>query len=155
MFTGRRLGATPFIGRPPMRMSPPSGAMKPAIMRSSVVLPQPDGPRIEKKLPRSTLNESSSTAVWPPKRLTTRSACRSGAVVIARGSVRCLHAVEHATFDLFDAGRHRRIPLDVFQGGLRETGGELGLELGVHQLVRALAWPSVAGRRGHLGVNFW
>ena len=29
--------------------------MKPAIMRSSVVLPQPDGPRIEKKLPRCDL----------------------------------------------------------------------------------------------------
>jgi hypothetical protein len=33
-----------------------------AIMRSSVVLPQPDGPRIEKKLPRSTLNDKESTA---------------------------------------------------------------------------------------------
>ncbi len=60
-----------------MRMSPSSGAEKPAIMRSSVVLPQPDGPRIEKKLPRATSNDSASTAVWSPKRFATRSTCRS------------------------------------------------------------------------------
>jgi hypothetical protein len=50
MFTGRRLGGTSAIDWPPMnRTSPESGARKPAIMRSSVVLPQPEGPRIEKK----------------------------------------------------------------------------------------------------------
>src|SRR6267378_3743827 len=53
MFTGRRFGGTSRMLLPPMAMSPPSGAMNPAIMRRSVVLPQPDGPRIEKKLPRS------------------------------------------------------------------------------------------------------
>ena len=57
MFTGRRFGGTPRIGWPPMRISPASGAVKPAIMRSSVVLPQPEGPRIEKKLPRATSND--------------------------------------------------------------------------------------------------
>ena len=62
MLTGRRFGAIPRMLLPPMEMSPPSGAMNPAIMRSSVVLPQPDGPRIEKKLPRSTLKDSESTA---------------------------------------------------------------------------------------------
>ena len=62
MLTGRRFGATPRMLRPPMRTSPSSGARKPAIMRSSVVLPQPDGPRIEKKLPRATLNDNASTA---------------------------------------------------------------------------------------------
>ena len=31
-------------------------------MRSSVVLPQPDGPRIEKNSPGATLNVTSSTA---------------------------------------------------------------------------------------------
>ena len=34
-----------------MRMSPASAPQKPAIIRSSVVLPQPDGPRIEKNCP--------------------------------------------------------------------------------------------------------
>ena len=63
MFTGRRLGDMPRMLLPPMEISPESGEMKPAIMRNSVVLPQPDGPRMEKKLPRSTLNDSESTAM--------------------------------------------------------------------------------------------
>ena len=66
MLTGRLLGGTPFMALPPIWMSPASGSKKPAIMRSSVVLPQPEGPRIEKKLPRATLNESSSTARKAP-----------------------------------------------------------------------------------------
>ena len=63
MLTGRRFGGTPCMLLPPIRMSPLSGCMKPAIMRSKVVLPQPEGPRMEKKLPRATENESASTAV--------------------------------------------------------------------------------------------
>jgi len=66
MLTGRRFGATSRIERPPMRTSPASGAMNPAMMRSSVVLPQPDGPRMEKKLPCGTASDSASTAVWSP-----------------------------------------------------------------------------------------
>ena len=62
MLTGRRLGATSRMLRPPMRMSPLSGSVNPAIIRSSVVLPQPEGPKIEKKLPRSTEKDSRSTA---------------------------------------------------------------------------------------------
>ena len=57
--------------------------MNPAIIRNSVVLPQPDGPSIEKKLPRSTLKDSASTAVCPAKRLLTWRASRSGAAVDA------------------------------------------------------------------------
>ena len=40
--------------------------MKPAIIRSKVVLPQPDGPRIEKKLPRATANDRPRTAWCAP-----------------------------------------------------------------------------------------
>jgi excinuclease ABC subunit A len=78
ILTGRRFGATFAMSLPPIMMLPSSGAMKPAIIRSSVVLPQPDGPRMEKKLPRATLNERASTAVCEPKRLTTLRASRSG-----------------------------------------------------------------------------
>ncbi len=66
MFTGRWFGGTARMLLPPMRMSPASGLMKPATMRSSVVLPQPEGPRIEKKLPRATSSDRSSTAVKLP-----------------------------------------------------------------------------------------
>ena len=78
MLTGRRFGATSAMLRPPMVIEPESGAMNPAIMRSSVVLPQPEGPSIEKKLPRATLKDSASTAVCPAKRLLTPRASRSG-----------------------------------------------------------------------------
>lgn len=36
------------------RMVPPVGSMKPAIMRRSVVLPQPEGPRRKKSSPGAT-----------------------------------------------------------------------------------------------------
>ena len=66
MLTGRLLGPTPAMDWPLMRISPASGDMKPAIMRSSVVLPQPDGPRMEKNEPRGTLKLKSSTAANAP-----------------------------------------------------------------------------------------
>ena len=53
----------------PNRMSPPSGAMKPATMRSSVVLPQPDGPTSPKISPSAISNETSSTGRAAPNDL--------------------------------------------------------------------------------------
>ena len=49
-------------------MLPASGTAKPAIMRRVVVLPQPDGPIKETRLPLSTVRSSASTAAWAPKR---------------------------------------------------------------------------------------
>src|SRR5690242_14274286 len=132
MLTGRRFGRKPSIGLPPIAMLPASGAMNPAIIRSSVVLPQPDGPRIEKKLPRSTANDRLSTARCVPKRLTTPRTARSGSraglgaveaidadtfggrllssrsrgqVPAGRPSIRRLDAVEDLAFDLFESCR--------------------------------------------------
>ena len=45
MFTGRRCGLTSVISCPPMVIVPCVGSMKPAITRSRVVFPHPDGPR--------------------------------------------------------------------------------------------------------------
>ena len=47
---------------PRSRMRPLVGSSKPAIMRSVVVLPQPDGPSIEKNSPSWISNETASTA---------------------------------------------------------------------------------------------
>ena len=80
MLTGRRLGGTPCMLRPPISMSPLSGPMKPAIIRNKVVLPQPEGPRMEKKLPRFTAKDKESTATWLPKRFSSDLASRSTAV---------------------------------------------------------------------------
>ena len=62
ILTLRRFGGVPSTDLPLMRMSPVAGSSKPAIMRISVVLPQPDGPRMEKKEPAGISNETSSTA---------------------------------------------------------------------------------------------
>ena len=45
-------------------------------MRSKVVLPQPDGPSRQTKLPRATLRATLSTAVKAPKRLDSPSISR-------------------------------------------------------------------------------
>ena len=47
------------------------GCSKPAIIRSVVVLPQPDGPSIEKNSPRRMSKSASSTATNAPNRLVT------------------------------------------------------------------------------------
>ena len=48
--------------RPATLISPLSGVSRPAMQRSVVVLPQPDGPSSVKSWPSSTSNEMSSTA---------------------------------------------------------------------------------------------
>src|SRR5262249_20096744 len=45
------------------------GVSRPAMMRSNVVLPHPDGPSSTKNSPSCTLREMPSTAVTGPKRL--------------------------------------------------------------------------------------
>ena len=48
---GRLWGPAPRIDSPPIKMSPVLGSRKPEIIRRIVVLPQPDGPRMEKNSP--------------------------------------------------------------------------------------------------------
>ena len=50
----------------PNRISPASSSQKPAIMRSSVVLPQPDGPSRVKNSPSPTVRFTPSTARTDP-----------------------------------------------------------------------------------------
>ncbi|MNT86578.1 hypothetical protein D3C72_2268810 [compost metagenome] len=50
----------------PMRIRPAVGAMKPAIMRSVVVLPQPLGPRKVTSSPSAISSEKSDTATAAP-----------------------------------------------------------------------------------------
>ncbi len=51
MLTGRSYGGTPAMSAPSMKMRPAVGCSKPASMRSSVVLPQPDPPSRQKISP--------------------------------------------------------------------------------------------------------
>ena len=73
MLTLRLNGGTVATGSPSSRTSPSVGCSKPAIMRSVVVLPQPDGPSSEKNSPSAIVRSRSSTAVAAPKRFVTPS----------------------------------------------------------------------------------
>ena len=53
----------------PIEIVPFVGSSRPAIMRSVVVLPQPDGPRSAKNEPSGIVSDRSSTAVKSPKDL--------------------------------------------------------------------------------------
>src|SRR3989442_4814899 len=63
-------------------------------MRSVVVLPQPDGPRSVANAPFGTSNDTSSTAVTPPKRFVTCDTRRCGSFTTSTSSVRLGRASE-------------------------------------------------------------
>ncbi len=62
MPTFRRFGALFVMSTPSTVMVPAVGCSKPAIIRSVVVLPQPDGPRNDTNSPRCALRSKFSTA---------------------------------------------------------------------------------------------
>ena len=70
MFTSRSNGGTRVTSRPASSMSPSSGSSNPAIIRSIVVFPDPDGPSSEKNSPSRTSRSTWSTAATSPKRFT-------------------------------------------------------------------------------------
>ena len=53
-------------GLPSMRISPDSGCSSPAMARSVVVLPQPDGPSSVRCSPAATVKETPRTAATLP-----------------------------------------------------------------------------------------
>src|SRR4051794_32646725 len=148
-------------------MSPSSGSANPAIIRMIVVLPQPDGPRIEKKLPDGTANDTPATAVVASNRLKTPVSSRSAVVIPVndrrppiRGtdgggrypaSVGGFQPIEDLALDILDAGRHGRVPFDVLDRRLREALRELLAELALRQLVGAGRGRKIAGRGRDLG----
>ena len=89
MLTGRLSGGSIVMSRSRSRIRPAVGSSKPPIIRSVVVLPQPDGPSSEKNSPAATSIDTPSTARTPPKRFS-RSTSGSrgrvaGAAIIGRG----------------------------------------------------------------------
>ncbi len=77
MVTPRLAGGARVSSRPPIVTRPRSGNSSPAIMRRSVVLPQPEGPSSTEKLPGAIRNETSSTAMTRPQLLPTCSSLTS------------------------------------------------------------------------------
>src|ERR1044071_343897 len=62
----RSRGVRSVTTLPPMRMSPSVGTSRPAIMRSRVVFPEPDGPRKTRNSPSSVTRSTSFTAPSVP-----------------------------------------------------------------------------------------
>src|SRR5262244_123348 len=79
VLTSRLYGGSSAASLPPIKISPSSGCSKPAISRSEVVLPQPDGPRSDRNSPLCTLSVTASTAVSEPNRLVTARSSTSNA----------------------------------------------------------------------------
>src|SRR5579875_1186325 len=69
----RLWGGTAETARPSKRISPESGARKPAIRLSVVVFPEPLGPSRVTKLPEGMSSDTSSTALTGPKSFVSRS----------------------------------------------------------------------------------
>ena len=59
-------GGSAAIGCPAIRMSPDVGGSKPAIMRSVVVLPDPEAPSRVRNSPEAISSDRSSTAAKSP-----------------------------------------------------------------------------------------
>ena len=66
----RLAGGTRVMSRPPMLSVPSLILSNPAIMRSSVLLPQPEGPTNTQNSPGATCRSRSWMTSWSPKRLT-------------------------------------------------------------------------------------
>src|SRR5712691_7032508 len=96
MAMSRSFGATSLTTRPPIEMVPPESPSSPAIIRSSVDLPQPEGPT-------STQNSSCST--------TTSTPCRTSV------EPKLLRTPERVT----DA----MLALHLLRTSLRRSGGEI------------------------------
>jgi hypothetical protein len=62
----RARGGKSFITFPPMNNSPSVGVSKPAIMRSSVLLPQPEGPSSTRNSPSRVSRLTPFTATMSP-----------------------------------------------------------------------------------------
>src|SRR5450432_2608074 len=78
-------------------MLPEVGVSKPARMRNSVVLPQPDEPSRAKTSPLTMSMETLSTARWPSNSLTMFLIWRKASALIGRGGRFCaaLHRRAH------------------------------------------------------------
>ena len=64
----RERGGSSVTSPPPIEIVPAVTSSRPAIIRSSVDLPQPDGPTRTRNSPLPIVSETSSTATTPPEK---------------------------------------------------------------------------------------
>src|ERR1051325_2095825 len=110
MAMSRSFGATLFTTRLPMRTSPPEISSRPAIMRSRVDLPQPEGPTSTQNSPSSIDTSTPCTTSVEPNDLRTAlsaTAAMDGLVYLRLGGRRgAFEEIEVAAFvGLLDMAR--------------------------------------------------
>src|SRR5690349_7920919 len=113
-----RAGATTV--RPSMSTSPSSGRSKPATTRRVVVLPQPLGPSSVSTAPCFTSNDTPSTAVTRPKRLTIERAARNAPFMLPESEWDAVALPFSIDSGHHLGGRqaHLRVALGVVAGGV-------------------------------------
>src|SRR5436190_12553881 len=133
--SGGRLRPGCETTRPPTRMVPQSGSMKPATRRNVVVLPQPDGPSRQHNEPCATVSVRSSTAAAVPKNLV--SASSSTTAMKPMPLTRLAEAVHYISRETRESPLSRgwRRTIDtrpVRRPGLLRSGDAVVLEPGEH-----------------------
>ena len=137
MFTGRRFGGDVVTSSSLEQDAPASGSSKPAIMRSVVVLPQPDSGRAARRTrpPRSRARRSLTTSFAPKRLLTSTSeieamrestACKtplSERLTKAGSDSDCFRGEPPRLFRAFWAARSDP---PAVAGGLRPAAGRRG-----------------------------
>src|SRR4029453_13604068 len=73
------------MSSPASTTRPASGSTSPATIRSTVLLPQPEGPRGERNSPGAASRETSSTATTAPNDLRSRETLSAGAAPLTAG----------------------------------------------------------------------
>src|SRR3989442_9528761 len=114
-------GGTPPIRRSSNQISPASGASKPAIMRSVVVLPHPEPPPSETGSPSRPSRESPSTATAEPKRL-----LRPRSVIFMSARVLPQPRLDESVLVFGIAGLHEIEVDEVHLRDLRAAHGDVG-----------------------------
>src|ERR1700739_4758292 len=120
----RSRGARRVTTRPPIRTSPLVGSSSPAIIRRSVVFPEPEGPRKTMNSPSRVRRSTSLTAPGCPC-LKTLVRCLVSTIAMARPRMlsRLLPLVEDA-LDLLLGGGHRLRRRHLVACRLGEHGGQ-------------------------------
>src|SRR6476660_3560936 len=125
----RWFGFSRVTSFPPMTIEPDVGSSNPATMRSTVVFPQPEGPRNETNSPAPISRLKSCTTVLLAKALRMLLTLRKGSAISASDSVRSVGTRRIARQELDQ--RHAAPGDDEGDDGKRRR---LVVAVGTHQL---------------------
>src|SRR5262245_8338831 len=137
----RLAAGTPTTLVPSIRMRPPVTSSRPAISRSSVVLPHPDGPTKTTKVPSSISRSAPWMTTWLPNALRTSCSVMWPMMVAL---LDCAEGEAAHQLALAEPAQHQ----DGCDGESRS-----GRELGPEQAFRARIGGDEDGERGGVGAR--